>query len=170
MRQPIKVSLHWKFRFCPSILQGSHVQMPSPAPPPTKCLMKCLRHPGATACRHGPRFGLHDQGAVRHGVRLGRSKARPRHNAGVRWPGTHACTRPRARRAAHPPDSRGHVRRGEVRCPTLTPANNQARVEARLPHGRLPAQQRRAQGHGLPRSSSSSRAGTRAARLAGGKV
>jgi hypothetical protein len=136
---------------------------------------------GGTQARFTPWPSRPERGATqrpgerraRRGVRLGRPNARPRHNAGVRWPGTHACTHPRARRAVHPPGSRGCARRcqhGEVRCPALITANNQARVEARLPHRSHPARRRRAQGHGLPGISSSSREATHAARLARGQV
>jgi hypothetical protein len=67
-------------------------------------------------------------------------------------------------------DAARRCRRGEVRHSALTPASRQAQVEARLAHINLLTRRRRAQGHGLPTSSSSSRVATCAARLASDQV
>jgi hypothetical protein len=91
----------------------------------------------------------------------------------MRWPGTYACMRPRAQRAMLPSGDRRRARRcrcGEMRHPALPPASSQARGETRLTHRIHLAWRRRAQGHGLLRSSDLSWAATRAAPLASGQV
>jgi hypothetical protein len=87
------------------------------------------------------------QRCARRGVQLGRPKARPRRCAGVRWPGSHTCTRPRARRVALSPGSRGcarRCRRGALRWHL----QQLARVEARLTHNKHFARRQRARGEG----------------------
>jgi hypothetical protein len=117
--------------------------------------VKCPGRPEPTVHMPGSGLGLRSQGVTWRDVqRKGQAAAQ-------RWGALDGLAR------VHAPSCAGRVastrgcarrcRRGEVRRPALTPCI-------------LPTWRRRAQGHGLSRSSSLLRAATRAARLAGGQA
>jgi hypothetical protein len=97
--------------------KGFKTNNPLRRPPGVHLNARCL--PAAAARMPGPRLGLPQPGCdtARH--------PGPRRSDGVRWPGSHACTRPRARCTKSPPGSRGCARRcqrGKSQRPALVPA------------------------------------------------
>jgi hypothetical protein len=115
-------------------------------------------------------------GATYRGVaRAARCAARPAKSqaAAQRWGALVGLARmqaPSCAERAHPPGSRRHARRcrrSEARLPVLSPATDMLGSKPGSYSAFLPARRRRAQEHELSWSSSSPRAATRAARLAG---